>query len=424
MSAIINVYLILSTIVGRFPINIDMLVNYRNYYWFGDDVGKTDLPILGTHKLAYSLLKGDGIIQTFDLPKSINAISIANETPAVYVNNLPVSFKVIDGTVTLDAPPAADSDVLIARVPDLAKALAGMTAAVDISDLNQHHVTVLTSGMRIEIIDAVHIIGAWDAQPWDYNLWDLSGSRVYMVDGIGQGLRLIFDEDLIHGTKPQDVTIDRTSRDSNLWSLHNLWVHRDSFAWSTAPFFVPLTERQALRPIIEFIRDIVLWQEVEHLQTSAFVSNTKLTFDRDLPDLVGSIVTGPHIQPNTVVQSMLHATLTLSLPVTGSITTGDDITFTQMWSESVDPVFMLYNLDDIPLNDITRYPDSNFTGSRIFSYSVSTTNAIDPVLRRRLAFDQIDYILFDNLTVTERYVGQSGMINGLYAYATHDTSMV
>ena len=163
------------------PINLDMLVNYRNYYWFGDI--DTDLPTLEL-TVPMTLATGDGNTQTYALPASIAAVPLSAETPAVYIDNTPVPFTISGNTITLPAPPPVGSGVIVTRVPSLVTVLTGALSA-EIGDLNQMGVAALSSGMRVKIIDAFYLIGAWDAQAWDMTTWDMGGNGIYMVDGVG-----------------------------------------------------------------------------------------------------------------------------------------------------------------------------------------------------------------------------------------------
>lgn len=397
------------------PINIDMLSNYREYLWFGDESGDGDLPTL-TLTVPMNFFLGDGVTTTFALPGSINAVATANELPTVFVDNLQVVAIVvgsnmvcesgappqniyntnttvasgvtlhfasttgvvegqavsgthvapgtivstytptsvtlsiaITGSITSGTPITFQSQVLVTRVPSLAAKMIGKTT-VDISDINIEGVLTLTSTMRIKIIDASVITGSWDAQPWDSNLWDLSGSGRYMVDGVGMGIRLTPDEYMIRTTKAQYITIDRSSFEGNLWSFHNSWVHKDSITWASGDF----SSRQAVRPIIEFIRDIVLY-------------------------------------PN------------------------------QIWSESTEPLFMLYDINNYALDDTIEYPLSDFTGNRIFGY-VHGVSIVDPVLNFQLAFDNNGYIQFNNDAYSIRYHSGTSVteIKSLYCYGTYD----
>ena len=236
------------------PINIDMITNYREYYWFGDSTGSADLPTL-ILTVPFTSYTGDGSTTTFALPVSINAVPTIDETPIVFVNNIPVAATKSGNNMICSVAPANGTSVILYRVPDLALAITG-DIIVNVSDINSEGVTVLTSTMRVQIIDSLVVNGAWDIQPWDYAPWDDGGNGLYMVDGIGLGVRLTPDSYIIRDTTlPQYVTIDRSSVYPNQWSYHNSWVHVDSFAWSDMTF----PSRQASRNIIEFIRDIVLY---------------------------------------------------------------------------------------------------------------------------------------------------------------------
>ena len=473
------------------PINIDMLVNYRNYYWFGDANGATDLPAL-VLTVPMTMATGDGVTTTFDLPSSILAVPSIDEAPVVYVNYLPVSFFVSGNTVVLGSAPPNGATVLVARTFSLIDEISGLTT-VNVSDINSDGVTYLTSSMRIKVIDAAYTIGAWDAPPWDDDAWDLSGNGIYMVDGVGLSMRFTPDGDILRGLEAQYVTIDRSSLDANLWSLHNSWVHKDSFAWAdttallqvtravvtgsisgatlsvtavlsgslavgqtiagagitpgttivafgsgsgsvgtyllnsaqtvstttiSATIITPLSARQATRPIVEFVRDIVLWSDSAVLASNATIGATSLTFTRSLPNLTGRLVTGSGVPSHTFVQSVQGTTITLSEAITGAMAADATISFSQPWSESTDPLFMLYDLNQIALNNPTTYPGSTFIGNRIFGYTTGTT--FDPVLVRFVAFDSNDYYIFDNDTVTNPASFTGGPITSLYAYATTD----
>ena len=332
------------------PINLDALVNYNQYYWFGDDTGQTDLPIL-VLTIPFLAYTGDGTTTTYALPPSINAVSIGEETPTVYVNGVSVAFTLSSNSVILHVAPTSGSGILVARVLNFVSTTTGMTT-VDVSDINTEGVTDLSSGMRVHVVDMFGITGDWDELPLDETLWDAGGTQVYMVDGVGLGVRYTADDELLYDVEAQYVTIDRSSAQSNLWSLHNLWVHKDTFAWSGAQF----PARKAVRPIIEFIRDIVLYPG-------------------------------------------------------------------QVWSESTDPLFMLYDLEGRALNDPGFYPSSNFFGNRIFGYATGSAPP-DPILLRSLSFDANDYIVFqvDAAAIPYSFISASVIepITGLASYQLND----
>jgi hypothetical protein len=339
-----------------------------------------DLPTL-TLDTPYLLYAGDGVTTTFALPESILCVPSYAEQPTAYVNNIVVTDTSLsqDGnSIILPSAPALSTAtdqviVMVCRTPDLASVLTSGFSQAIVSDINTAGVDVLSSGMRINIVDTYHLSDAWDTQPWDHDAvpvgwlsgasdintsigWDATNDSIYMVDGVGQSIRLTPLDNMVRGLAAQYVTIDRSSLDGNPWSVRNSWVHQDSFAWSGETF----PTRQAARPIIEFIRDIILY---------------------------------------------------------GS----------QTWSENADPLFMLYDLDYNPLNDTTRYPNSTFVGNRIFGYALGS-GTTDSVLLRQLVYDNNGYIVFSNDSANVNATYQTGSppkstaIVGLTCYATSTTS--
>lgn len=98
--------------------------------------------------------------------------------------------------------------------------------------------------------------------------------RVFIVEGVGRGIILVEDFLSAYGWDlnlwdtvlwdeigdlsfvPDYITIERGAEDKNLWSLSNRWFHRDVIT----NFFDPnLFKIRASRPIIEFERNIELW---------------------------------------------------------------------------------------------------------------------------------------------------------------------
>jgi hypothetical protein len=315
------------------PINIDMLVNFRDYYWFGDH-NSNELPIL-ILTVPMIFYVGDGIETTYPLPDHTDAVPEADEVPSVYVNGLPVTFTIVGDNVVLDTAPANLTQVLVARTPDLSAVITDQVS-VDISDLNTHGLLTLSSSMRVKIIDAIHVIGAWDMEPWDNNLWDLAGDNVYFVDGVGLGIRLTQYNTIIRGIEPQYITIDRSSVDTNQWSLHNSWVHKDTFKWSHLNF----PTRQAVRPIIEFVRDLILfpgqtWAESsEPLFMLHDIDNVALNDSGRYPvsDFSGSRIFG-YATGLTPLDTILHRSL--AFDANGYILFNNDaFTIRYHWSDT------------------------------------------------------------------------------------------
>lgn len=90
-------------------------------------------------------------------------------------------------------------------------------------------------GRSIYFVVDENATGGWDLSDWDITLWDESGDNFLT---------------------PNYITMERGCWDKNNWSRSNRWFHRDVIQ----NFYDPLLEKkQASRPIIEFERDLELW---------------------------------------------------------------------------------------------------------------------------------------------------------------------
>jgi len=87
------------------------------------------------------------------------------------------------------------------------------------------------------------------------------------------------------------------------------------------------------------------------------------------------------------------------------------------------PLFILYDHTGTPLDDSTKYPDSSFEGSKVFSYKVNPEPGatVDPVLKFPIVYTglgQATDIVFQNNLITDRYVYSNvrAPIEGYYYY--------
>lgn len=89
------------------------------------------------------------------------------------------------------------------------------------------------------------------------------------------------------------------------------------------------------------------------------------------------------------------------------------------------PLFTLYDNNGVSLSDPGLYPNSNFAGNYIFSYSESTntSQSIDSYIDIRLDYDQYGEIIFNNNLETDRYTYtlSDTPITGYYYYHNNVT---
>jgi hypothetical protein len=497
---------------------------YNNLLTALNGVQSADLSGLANYFITH---EGDGFTQEFFA--FTNVTPAANTTTiAVYINGVlqtsgfELNTAVNPATVIFTNAPNGVTSSEAADVITIVtyNGLSAILNASPPSVLDTSGIAVaasaLTSGMIVSMLDTrtTYQLGA--------------SPKTYFTDNVGVSARFTNSNVLIPVVAPQYITIDRSSIDQNAWSLHNYWVHEESYAWSG----ITNIGTTGSRPIIEFVKDIVLYNygknrvEVDALMTqptAMYKSGGTVTpitlgqinykplgtvsvdsgsvftiwpseiqetgnavdvaygsdfnefgnaqdtagilnsyngeVDEQLDTQDSSNITGLQgivlrvgmvllvIQENGINQ-LFNVTNDgsnniLLLPVNNSnqgdyftspefgLFDGIDIHYDintnmwivggyQEWSESVAPLFYLYNADatGIPLDDKSMYPGSNFAGSEIFSYAVGT-GAIDSVLLQPLRYDANGYIVFENKTVTDRYTYNGGTISGLYCYGTY-----
>lgn len=328
---------------------------------------------------------------------------------------------------------------------------------------------VLQSGMKVQFTN--------DAN-FEYN------NVSYIVEGVGSSIRLI-DDSLFDNTNLYDIpaydttpydsfaatttpnywTITRGSQDGNPWSRTNRWFHKDVIG---ALNVNDTTFTQATRPIIEFLsdlelrnfaryarHDVKLWSTSD--QILDIIGQTSYTIDgATLEDGQNILITGDNDPTHnnriyTVYGLNTYGRIGLAVvsdglspagdPVTGEgtyikagLTNGGKYVYFNgtTWIEgqqklipNQEPIFNLYDLNGVRLDDVVEYPGSNFTGSKIFSYTGTPGAANDPVLGIPLSFTTFGEIGFTNYITYQRFYYTSNLvsteIDGYYFYRQYKT---
>jgi hypothetical protein len=420
------------------PIDFDMFVNYQNYYWV-----PSDLPVIDITGIS------EVDINTYILGHhSFNTNQILGATPAnlEFTNGMNLRFadssnpdKVYIVENLGGENTTSVSDISLGAIPTngirLVPPYPGYTPGTVFEFLPLDGTTTLKSGRTIQNT-------IWDAQTWDVEA--APGSSDY-------------------------ITIERGSIDQNAWSRTNSWYHIDtitkSLAYTSMPF--PSSATRALRPIIQFSADLVLFKsgttfksDIEYgfgnnAQNSPALLSSLQGVDRHTLNSLFSIqvqsgqlavfmldaancTTIYSININTddtilfspvdtvVAQDIIFATLDTPY---GGMKRGQTFyynnnTWTKASNEKLTanqpPIFQLYDHRGIKLDD---YVNSSFAGSKIFSYKVNTIPgaSVDSVLKFPIVYTglgQSTDIIFENNLITDRYVHSSqGLpISGYYYY--------
>ena len=408
------------TYVGEVPQNTKVLVRegalHGNREYFKNSQGRfTLIPVITAIQDRLFYQDADnanitGIINLVD-PVVIDPIKVTDdilgkvqyisEKGVVFTNGLKVRF---------------DSNVIPSSYANKSYYVEGVGTSIKLIDVD-----LLTTP---EPFTENEVIG------YDIDLFDSSG----------------FEATLNAPVDPLYITINRSSIDLNPWSRNNRWFHQDIIALtSTYNNYIPVIDQaaRAQRPIIEFDADLQLFnfgkigkasvtlfdtQETDALsnvegQASYTVDGIELSpgmrviFSADAEDTVkNKIYEVSFIDPaGDGVATQIH----LTLADDGTVATYDSIVVTNgvtyqgtsfwfngsIWTQSQqktlvnqEPVFDVFDSSGSSLSNTVRYPNTNFTGTKIISYKRGT-GINDTILGFPLSyrnFNNIGDIVYNN----------------------------
>lgn len=249
------------------------------------------------------------------------------------------------------------------------------------------------------------------------------------------------------------ITINRASRDHNPWSRYNRWFHKDVIAisanYNNNAVYLDQTVR-ASRPIIEFQANLKLFNlgttatvDVDLIDTFTkdvfstiegskgynidgvdLVEGMNVLFTADTDQLVNNKIYNV-TYTNILGYNQIHL-VELQAPVDGYVVLVrqgetnqsnmywyDD--YTSSWklgqiktAANQPPLFDIVDESKYSYSNITQYPGSNFSGTKLFSYKVSTATTADSTLGFALSYKNIanigDIVFnFNLLTDTFQY---------------------
>lgn len=264
-----------------------------------------------------------------------------------------------------------------------------------------------------------------------------------------------YDDTLNSPLNPDYFTINRASIDNNAWSRSNRWFHIDVIN-KTADYnnnvVVLDNNYRAKRPIIEFKPNLKLFNHgiqavdpvniIDFSATDAFsningtsgysvdgysfVNGTKVIFANDTdPAVRNKIYTVNFAQYNEGANPVIDlqpADITKpgvlfnqSVLITNGVENqGRSFVYNgtewvlsqQKTSVNQEPLFDIFDENDISFSDQTVYPGSNFVGTKLFSYATGA-GPEDPVLQKRLKYltiGNVGDIVFDNNLYSDSFV--------------------
>ena len=255
-----------------------------------------------------------------------------------------------------------------------------------------------------------------------------------------------WDGTLNNPTDQDYIVINRSSPDRNAWSRGNRWFHREVIE-QTATYNSYTAEiddtARAKRPIIEFYAGLELYNMgTSNVAPVTVVDVTQTDALSNVNGSVGYFADGIDLQQDhTVIFStdtdedirtkifrvdlVDHDSDTvtdqiINLVEIGTVVDGNCVLSTlgsnnqgkQYWlngttwttaqqktSINQDPLFDIFDPDHTSFSDQTKYPSSNFVGSKLFSYKRNNNNNPDAILNFGLSyknFSTIGDIVFEN----------------------------
>jgi hypothetical protein len=444
------------------PVDLDKVLNFRQYYWLSDFDDVPPVAIIGP-KATY-IARGPRASSTpyapnqFPLPfleedgtSEIYDVSAIGGQHRVYVDGVQHTLSNSSGVanrysynsttkrVTITPTPAEDAVVEVYAYTDFDSGLIDKTTSE--LDFRMTGGIELTSGMRIVI--------QMDANS-TYN------DNIYIVESLGTGLRLIEDNSPDASLEPDYLVMARGCRDGNPWSTKNRWFHKATLPADVA---TQLESKAAKRPIIEMGRDLELYNYgnlrrasvdfvCEELNDAVGGINGRTTALSSIDGLVINVAWIQSLPGDTArvlvknanngsinnqiyLINIVGGLMKMSLETDGidpnglavlgeviSVNYGEKYAGTELYWDGQDwapaqvkegpnsfPLFNLYDVDGVSLSDEGSYPGTNFTGSRLFSYREDITGARgnDSVLGFPVIHDNTGQILLENYRATQRF---------------------
>lgn len=313
----------------------------------------------------------------------------------------------------------------------------------------------LSNGMKVtfggQVTPEKYASGNWYVEGVGDKIKLISEKSLEIITSYSENFEVLFD-DVAFDTQPFSdatayaaqkdyITINRGSVDGNQWSRYNRWFHQDVIIKSAEAAGVqPVLnqEQRANRPIIEFESDLKLYnfgtnikQDVDlvdlytrdvfstiegslgySIDEIPLADGQRILFLADDDILVRNkifrvefITIQPpnenirrqiHLVEETDVNPLIYENVLVRAGVEGQgkiywYDGNSWKTAQQKTGINQPPLFDLFDIEGVSLNDATKYSGSTFLGNKIFSYKEGTgTN--DPVLGFPLSYRNINNV--------------------------------
>ena len=283
------------------PIDIDKFLNYANYYWYpsNDDLSTETNSVFS--KLPATIIDGSGGNQIDPATDIIGKSTYTAPDGTIFTNGLQIQFgqsvtnnaykfyhTITALNLTAGGTGYAVNDTIIISTVAVGKVTSVSSGVITGIDLTT---TALGDGVTPTAVTVVSSSGNGAT----ITASTTQTNNTYMIEGVGKEIKLIDVRTLRNlkeeSTSTKDyITVQRGARDGNVWSKSNGWVHKstlenypslttsstENHLWDTGDWdeisqawdsvtvtsttaFTKTTGRRATRPIIEFNKDLELY---------------------------------------------------------------------------------------------------------------------------------------------------------------------
>lgn len=438
-------------------IDVDKLINFGNYYWIQE--GPTSLNfdfVCSSSKAVNDVFVSDNNVP-YQTGTKIKLIS-PNPLPIPFISgNEYFLINELDGFNVKLASSLSNalSNIAISFSSDISSAII-MSVITDLGSYIGLQNAVLPNGKQLT--NGMKLLSFNDVN-YSYRNVQL------IVEGVGESILLIkdnffgnfdgydnspYDEfpyDFLEQEQTVDyVTIQRGSLDGNPWSRRNRWFHKELIQNLNDPNVQPI---QAKRPIIEFLRDIQLYNFGSFRRKDVDLVYTNGNID-EITGQTSFVIDGKTVRDNYRIlvlnQDVAHpdrsyriyrviglkdtGVISLSLETdgqnpSGEASIGDSVYIRNgdtyvgkyfhfngnNWVESQNrlegipsyPLYQLYDDTGVKLDDNGLYPFSNFNGSKVFGYKINPIRPVDPFINDRVDVGTFGDLRFTNFLENEKF---------------------
>jgi len=205
------------------PINVDMFINYNNYYWVNKDPNELTFKVITGSVNVEEDIIGKSSYEYFEVDDNGNKIE---ETSIKFYDGMRVVFlkdtSNLYNSIPYNVNLPKDGNGYLTLEPVICPLIVigcKTNVVADIVDKKEYHLVDEEFNLDFNLINGMRILFLNDANE-EYN------NKPFFVAGVGDKITFIDDSYKNEEHNEQDyIIMERGSLDGNMWSSGNRWVH-------------------------------------------------------------------------------------------------------------------------------------------------------------------------------------------------------